>query len=790
MNRCRVLLALALLAPALSAQVANSDPAVAKAAKDQIVTLDEFSVTSNDDQGYVASETLSGPRVKTKIAELPYTVETLTSEYFDDFAIFSLDDTLTQIGGFTGLSTAGSFTLRGFSNSYQLRDGFYRIGRYGPSNIDRIEVIKGPNAAVYGRTDPGGMVNMISKQPRPDFGAKLTFNYGSYDTQRQTLETTGTLLDTPSGQTQYLFTFSQFTRKYDVDYAENRRWELMGTLKHKFKDGGVLTFTAEYFMQYQHGLQQEYGAAAPLVTVKTAAGTTAAGYDADLAEHYDAFGPHSEFNRDNRSFTETYNKRLSDVVSVSLGSNLYRDHSWQENNNTSFGTIAVDTTNPNAAITTTRGIPSKQYYSEDGGAIQADVVADTHIFNGTVGTRTLATADLTDYYRWDPNYSIGTAANNPTVAAWNAGAAKTALAPVGGAITNLMPVNGVGYYPVNWSWNNAVVNSAHHNRQTVAGSLVSQRFGFFQDTLYLYAGTRYDIFRYDGHDLKAGTSTQRTFKEWKPNVGVNWQFIKGLYAYANYSTSWTANQGDQVAAVVDPTYRPETAQGWDYGIKGTLLGDRLTWTLTGFYANRYNVSVNELVETPPGSGNYVVTALRDGDQLVRGYEWDFNYHINQDLNLNGSWGHVYSIYTDYGADAPLAVGRRAQNVAPENGGISLRWGPHQGWLKGFAANVGWTYVRRTPTEAPNAGDTYSKPDSTGHVTLTSTTRQWALTVPSISLWNAGIHYTIRDSAKIGQRIGLNVNNAFDRIYLRASKAPGDRRAIYATYELGFGSYRP
>ena len=769
------------------------DPAAAKS--EDVVQLSEFTVQPDNDRGYAASETLSGPRVKTKIVDLPYTVNVMTSEFFNDFAIFALDDSLTQIGGFTGLSTAGTFTLRGFSNSYQLRDGFYRIGRYGASNIDRIEVIKGSSAAVYGRTDPGGMINMISKQPRPQFGAKLTLNFGSYDTQRQTLETTGTAFNSSFGQTTYLFTASQFTRKYDVDFAENRRYELLGSLQHKFKDGSILRFSAEYFMQYQHGLQQEYGAAAPLVTVKTATGTTAIGYDAALAQHYDAFGPHSVLYRDNRSFTLTYEKRLSKTVSLRFGSNLYRDHSWQENNNTGFGTIAVDATNPAATITTTRGVPAKQYYSEDGGAVQMDVVADTRVLNDRVGTRTLATVDVNDYYRWDPNYTIGTAANNPTVATWNAGAAKTTLG------SNLLPIAPIGYYPVNWTWDSTTLNSAHHNRQTVLSGLVSERASFFHDNLMIYGGGRFDMFRYFGRDFKTaatsfstlpgyanyqiGDQVRRRFNEWKPNVGVNDRFFGGYHAYVNYSESWTVNQGDQAATVAAPTYKPEVAHGWDYGIKGDLLTDRLTFTVSGFYAVRQNVSVNELVESSPG--NFVVTAVRDGDQLVRGYEWDLNWKMTPELSLVGSRGHVYSIYTNFGAASPLAVGRPVNGVSPENGGISLRYAPRSGWLRGFSGNVGWTYVGRTPTAAPNAGDTYTT-DKQGNRILTSTTRQWALSVPAISLWNAGVRYAFK-AGGLSQQLGLNVNNAFDRIYLKTSKALGDRRAVYMTYSIGFGSMR-
>lgn len=126
--------------------------------QEEVVTLSEFNVTASEDRGYIASETLTGSRVRTPIIDLPYTVNVLTSEFFEDFAFFELADNITQIGSFGGLDIGGGFNLRGFSSSSQLRDGFYRLGRYGASNVDRLEIIKGSNAAIYGRTSPGGMV--------------------------------------------------------------------------------------------------------------------------------------------------------------------------------------------------------------------------------------------------------------------------------------------------------------------------------------------------------------------------------------------------------------------------------------------------------------------------------------------------------------------------------------------------------------------------------------------------------------------------------------------------------
>src|SRR5690349_23353916 len=195
----------------LRAQSAPPAPAPARPGED-VVSLSEFSVRAEPDRGYVASETLTGRRVRTPIIDLPYTVNVLTSEFFEDFAIFELADNLVHIGSFTGLDIGGGFTLRGFSATSQLRDGFYRLGRYGSSNVDRTEIIKGSNAAIYGRTSPGGMINMISKMPKDRESYRLQANYGDYDTRRWLAEATGPLFKSSAAKTSYILTASNYER--------------------------------------------------------------------------------------------------------------------------------------------------------------------------------------------------------------------------------------------------------------------------------------------------------------------------------------------------------------------------------------------------------------------------------------------------------------------------------------------------------------------------------------------------------------------------------------------------
>jgi outer membrane receptor protein involved in Fe transport len=122
-----------------------------------------------------------------------------------------------------------------------------------------------------------------------------------------------------------------------------------------------------------------------------------------------------------------------------------------------------------------------------------------------------------------------------------------------------------------------------------------------------------------------------------------------------------------------------------------------------------------------------------------------------------------------------------QNISPSNGGAYLKYNG-SGTLHGFSANIGVTYVERTPTESPNAGDPAAAPNG---VQAPNSTNQWALTVPSFTLWNLGASYTWGGgSSKFDHTIRLNVNNVFDRDYLKVNKNIGDARGIYVTYTLG------
>jgi iron complex outermembrane receptor protein len=111
---------------------------------------------------------------------VPFSIDAVGAELLSDRGLVSLTDALrtvsgpNPVGGIGGFNTR--FRLRGFLAQNNLRNG-YRQGVARPvsevQNIERIEVLKGPSSILYGRLEPGGAVNIVTKQP------EVTRNFGS-----------------------------------------------------------------------------------------------------------------------------------------------------------------------------------------------------------------------------------------------------------------------------------------------------------------------------------------------------------------------------------------------------------------------------------------------------------------------------------------------------------------------------------------------------------------------------------------------------------------------------------
>src|SRR3954464_10146463 len=183
---------------------------------DEVVELSPFTVKADKLNGYISSESVTGSRVATSIKDLPFSVNVITSEFMDDFGFYEISTDMAYTSSLTGLDTQGNYSLRGYGATFQLRNGFYRLGLVDRVNVDRVEIIKGPNAAIYGQTSPAGMVNVITKRPTSKPYQRLSLTAGDYDMRRAELNVNTPLGSIGGVKIYNLFNASGMNRTYDT----------------------------------------------------------------------------------------------------------------------------------------------------------------------------------------------------------------------------------------------------------------------------------------------------------------------------------------------------------------------------------------------------------------------------------------------------------------------------------------------------------------------------------------------------------------------------------------------
>lgn len=136
----------------------------------------EIVVTGARDSGYVPQDSAIA-KTPAPLRDLPQSVAVVGAEVLRDQRALSVQDALKNVAGVgfsSGDGQRDQVTIRGFSAiADQYVDGFRDDGLYfrDLSNVERIEVVKGPAAVLYGRGSSGGLINRVTKKPDGDVTA-------------------------------------------------------------------------------------------------------------------------------------------------------------------------------------------------------------------------------------------------------------------------------------------------------------------------------------------------------------------------------------------------------------------------------------------------------------------------------------------------------------------------------------------------------------------------------------------------------------------------------------------
>ncbi len=205
---------IALLSP-LTVLVSQQDESTES--EEAVYELSPFTVETNDSNGYQATATLAGTRVRTDLKDLASSISVVTSQFLDDTGATSNETLLqyttnTEVGGIFGnfagvgntqgigegrnlTSPSTNTRVRGLDAADNTRNYFLSEIPWDSYNVDRVELQRGPNSILFGVGSPAGIINTATIVPFFENEGKLESTLGSYSSVRNSLDYNRVLID-------------------------------------------------------------------------------------------------------------------------------------------------------------------------------------------------------------------------------------------------------------------------------------------------------------------------------------------------------------------------------------------------------------------------------------------------------------------------------------------------------------------------------------------------------------------------------------------------------------------
>ena len=498
---------------------------------------------------YLEKDSVSATKTDTPVLETPQSITTITRQQLDDQNPQSVKDALNYTAGVLSApdttSRYDSIFLRGFggfgtsTRVVDFLDGLklprgqaFALPSIDPFLLDRIDVLRGPSAVLYGETSPGGLVNQFSRPPSAASYNEVRVEAGSYKRLQGGVTSQGAI--DADGQWQY--SLSAIGRRSGTRYDDVDEERLAVGPAITCEPDADTQLTLRGFYQYD----PEGGYFNSIYPRFLAPEEFRSDLDRKLNVGDPSF---DSYEREQYAVGYSFDHRFNDVVSVS--------------SNTRYSAIDLDLQGIQivAPITATGFLPRQAIRSiEDVGGIATDNRAQFNFSTGPVEHTALAGIDF-QHSVSDWEYRLG------------------AAPPLD--VTN--PQYGVSVGPL---------TTLIDNEQTL------QQTGLYiQDQLSLgglraVLGVRYDWTEQDTENRLTDSESSQSSSSPSYRAGLLYKFDNGLAPYVSYSTSFEPTIGvDANGTPFDPT----EGEQWEVGLKYEPTFMDALFTVTAFDIRQENV---------------------------------------------------------------------------------------------------------------------------------------------------------------------------------------------------------
>ena len=617
----------------------------------------------------------SATKTETDLRDVPQAVSVVTKERIDDQALRSVADVLRYVPGAFAAQGEGhrdQMVLRGNNSTADffvdgLRDDvqYYR----GLYNLDRVEVLKGPNAMIFGRGGGGGVVNRVTKRPVDGQFRRGALSLNSEGAWFAEADVNAAISD---GVTARL---NAVREKFDDfrDAYKGRRIGINPTLAFEPSAATRIDLGFEYARDRRvvdRGVPSDTRLAP--ATIDNPA-RPLDGFDRSF------FGDR-QVNRtrfDARIGTARLEHRFSDALRLN-SSLLYGDYDKSYQNVFAAGPV----TNAGVAIEAYRDPTRRKNL-----LVQNDLVA--RFATGGIGHTLLVGVDFADQRSRNERINGFFDSGVPTT-----NSRRRTIVPLADAIA--VP-------PVTFRAGSG--NRSVRSHATVVG-LYAQDQIKLGEHVEVIAGLRRDWFDLKVDNLLSGAAFDRQDSLWSPRLGVVVKPVADLSLYGSFSRSFLPQSGDQFNAldVSLEALRPERFTNIEAGAKWRALPG-IDLTLAAYRLDRTNTR-----ETDP----VTLQTVLSGEQRSKGVELEVQGQVTPKLSLSG--GVAIQDVKIRRSATPGLIGRKAPLVPDFQASLWTRYN----FTPRIGAGLGLYRQSKLFASISNAVvlPAYTRVDAAGFFTLT------------------------------------------------------------------------
>jgi iron complex outermembrane recepter protein len=528
-------------------------------------TLAPVTITSQPD--YVPDAGVA-TKSDTPSREVPFSVSTVGRTLLRDRGVTSMNDALKTVPGVAAINGIGNanarYRFRGFLASSQLKDGFRQQVNFPVTefqNVETLEVMRGPASALYGRFEPGGVLNIVTKRPGVEIReVGLGLGLGSDGQRRVTADFGGTTADVLSYRLNAVAENSETYR----DFVGNRTTFLAPSIRLRLGPQTTVDANAEWLKR-----DAAFDRGFPLALNVP---VTSLPKNRFLGE------PDDTFDNASQAFNIALNHSLADGTQLRLG--------YAKNRANSDGDYFFP--NGTTPLISNQGVLSRRHQ------LTADLNQDSTLTAEATGTAGFGGAQ----HKWLVALERNASLEDSRIKRATVNALINIYNPLYGAVRS--PATAL------------VVDSEARNDTT---ALVLQDEISFSPTWRLTLGTRSERIESTFADRSTKITRKSDAQATTLRAGLTWLASKDAVIFANYSESFSPEVTSR-ALVGGADAVPSRGKQWELGARKDFLDNRIQATATVFDISRTNVRVAE--PTPS------VLDRQVGKQRSRGLELELS----------------------------------------------------------------------------------------------------------------------------------------------------------------------